>query len=411
MQVRFLPGALLISDSGFPIAAVRSATGGDEGLRPAPHSAPNGRVSWLLVGIAWAGAALAGGASKWLLGRMVPLPPPGPLGRPPKVSVIIPARNEARNLPVLIDSLHRQWLRPHEILVIDDQSDDETYEVAKLCGARPISSKPLPDGWLGKPWACQQGADLASGQLLLFLDADVHLQPDALARLVAAIGDGQAAVSVCPWHRIERAYEQGSVFFNLFMVGGIGAFGPRGFHAKHVGLFGQVMMISSDHYQRVGSHGVVRSKVLGNFHLSRELVALEIACRSYVGAGCVTTRMFPDGFGQLCRGWMKGCASGAAIAPRWAVAAISLWITGLAMSAIALIVGLIQWTPQTLLIPGAYGIAALTLYDKMVWIGRFSAWNAVFYPFSLLFYLVLFVLSLVRRKTGGTVNWQGRRVA
>ncbi|GAA5484815.1 glycosyltransferase family 2 protein [Haloferula sargassicola] len=368
-------------------------------------------MSWLPVGIAWAGAALAGGASKWLLGRMAPLPPPGPVGHPPQVSVIIPARNEARSLPILLDSLHRQWLRPHEILVIDDQSDDETYEVAKLCGARAISSKPLPDGWYGKPWACQQGADLASGQLLLFLDADVHLQPDAIARLVSAIGSGDAAVSVCPWHRLERAYEQWSVFFNLFMVGGIGASGPRGFRARHVGLYGQVMMITYDHYQRVGGHGVVRRKVLENFHLSRELEAMGVACRSYVGAGCVTMRMFPEGFRQLCQSWLKGFASGAALAPGWAMAAISLWITGLMMVLVGLVLGLVEWSPQTLLIPGAYGVAALTLYEKMVWIGRFSAWNAVFYPFTLLFYKTLFFIALIRGKAGGTVNWKGRHVA
>ncbi|MBB5350632.1 4,4'-diaponeurosporenoate glycosyltransferase [Haloferula luteola] len=342
---------------------------------------------------------------------MKPLPPAGALGRPPTVSVIIPARNEARNLPILLDSLHRQWLRPLEILVIDDQSEDETYEVARRMGARVISSKPLPAGWLGKPWACQQGADLASGQLLLFVDADVHLQPDAVARLVTAIGDGRAVVSVCPWHRTERLDEQASVFFNLLMVGGIGASGPAGFAAKKIGLFGQVLMISYDHYQRVGGHGVVRRKVLENFHLSRELEAMGVERHSYVGAGSITMRMFPEGFGQLCRSWLKGFSSGAALTPAWAMAAISLWITGLMMVLGAVVMGAMEASPQALLLPGAYGVAALTLYQRMAWVGRFSPWNAVFYPIALLFYQGLFLISLVREKLGHKTRWKGRDVA
>lgn len=353
---------------------------------------------------------MAGGASHWLLGRMPLLPPAGPINRAPKVTVIIPARNEAASLPTLLNSLSSQWLRPHEILVIDDQSDDDTARVAKICGARVISSKPLPDGWYGKPWACYQGAQLAEGQMLLFLDADVRLQPDAIARLVAAAGDGRTAVSVCPWHRMERWYEQWSIFFNLFMVGGIGACGPRGLDAKGIGLFGQVMMISYDTYHRVGGHGAVRRKVLENFHLSRELETMGVSSHSYVGVGCISMRMFPDGFGQLCRSWLKGFVSGAALTPGWAMLAISLWISGLMMAFVALLVGVLEWSPQTLLLPGAYGVAALTLYQRTAWIGRYSAWNAAFYPVTLVFYQLLFAYSILRGKTGGTVRWKGRDV-
>ena len=88
------------------------------------------------------------------------------------LSIIIPARNEETNLPTLLRSLTAQSVRPLEILVVDDASTDRTPGIARQNGAQVIPSLPLPAGWRGKTWACHQGAQHASGQLLLFLDAD-----------------------------------------------------------------------------------------------------------------------------------------------------------------------------------------------------------------------------------------------
>ncbi len=101
---------------------------------------------------------------------------------PASVSVIIPARNEEQNLPTLLRSLAAQPVKPREILVVDDGSTDRTAEVARRLGATVIVSQPLPDGWRGKTWACHQGAQAATGELLLFVDADTWFEPDGLRR-------------------------------------------------------------------------------------------------------------------------------------------------------------------------------------------------------------------------------------
>ena len=101
------------------------------------------------------------------------------------VSVIIPARNEEHNLPTLLRSLASQPAKPREIIVVDDGSTDRTAEIARQLGATVIASQPLPDGWRGKTWACHQGAQAATGELLLFLDADTWFEPDGLARILA----------------------------------------------------------------------------------------------------------------------------------------------------------------------------------------------------------------------------------
>ena len=96
-----------------------------------------------------------------------------------QLSIIIPARNEETNLPKLLRSLTAQSPQPREIIVVDDASTDRTAEVAQQFGARVIRSLPLPNGWRGKTWACHQGAQVATGEMLLFLDADHALHTAA----------------------------------------------------------------------------------------------------------------------------------------------------------------------------------------------------------------------------------------
>ena len=99
------------------------------------------------------------------------------------MSIVVPARNEATTLPDLLASLGALDPAPHEVIVVDDGSEDGTAEVARTRGVDVHSVPGPPEGWLGKPWACQQGARRATGDLLLFLDADVQLSADALPRL------------------------------------------------------------------------------------------------------------------------------------------------------------------------------------------------------------------------------------
>jgi dolichol-phosphate mannosyltransferase len=103
--------------------------------------------------------------------------------------VVVPARDEAGRIGDLVDALVRD---PHiaEVVVVDDESTDGTSAVASGAGARVVSGRPLPDGWVGKPWALQQGLDAATGHWLVTLDADVVPRPGLVGALVAAAEDG-----------------------------------------------------------------------------------------------------------------------------------------------------------------------------------------------------------------------------
>ena len=119
---------------------------------------------------------------------------------PRRISVIVPARDEEHNLPALLDTLREQTLAPVEVLVADDGSTDGTATVARQAGATVVPVREMPPGWTGKTWGCWTAAQQATGELLVILDADTRLAPDALQRIAASHRGG--LLSVEPWHDI-----------------------------------------------------------------------------------------------------------------------------------------------------------------------------------------------------------------
>jgi Glycosyltransferase like family 2 len=103
-----------------------------------------------------------------------------------RVSVLIPARDEARRIGACLASISG----PYEVIVLDDGSSDDTATIAAAHGARVITGAALPSGWLGKPHACAQLAAAASGDVLVFVDADVRLRPGGIDAAVAQLDDG-----------------------------------------------------------------------------------------------------------------------------------------------------------------------------------------------------------------------------
>ena len=102
----------------------------------------------------------------------------------PTMSIVIPARNEATNIPNLLRSLKGQIKADDEVIVVDDHSEDNTAAIAEREGATVLKSKEMPPGWTGKTWACYQGAQSATSEILLFLDADTIIENDGLDRII-----------------------------------------------------------------------------------------------------------------------------------------------------------------------------------------------------------------------------------
>ena len=103
-----------------------------------------------------------------------------------------------------------------------------------------VAAGPKPDDWMGKSWACWQGAQVASGDVLVFLDADTTLTTRGLAALAATRAAEGGLLGVQPYHAIRRPYEALSAFFNIVVMASLNAFSMRGRRIAPAGSFGAV---------------------------------------------------------------------------------------------------------------------------------------------------------------------------
>jgi 4,4'-diaponeurosporenoate glycosyltransferase len=349
---------------------------------------------------------VVGLSAGFLLIWRVPACQPAQLQDTISLSIVIPARNEGKNLPRLLRSIAASVVKPTEILVIDDASTDDTASIAQILGATVITSATLPEGWTGKTWSCHQGAQRAIGDYLLFLDADTFFVDRGLDSLVGRWlreRDPRLVLSLLPYHAMSASYEQFSIFFNVLMAAGAGGFGlvsePR--------LFGQCLLIAKETYIAVGGHAAVRGLVLENLNLA-ELVhtsAASILCLG--GRGALHMRMFPDGFRQMSDSWTKGFIHGAAVSDNLVLVSAVVWISAL-------------WsTAMLLIVPHAYGrLGVATVYLllslQLVWLARqlgsYRLLTCFLYPLPLAYYCAVFGRSAARRILRRKTVWRGREI-
>lgn len=346
---------------------------------------------------------LAGG---WLAGfaLLARLPGLSRLGaQSAGLSVVIPARNEERNLGRLLGTLARQQPAVAEVIVVDDRSADATAEVARQAGVTVLAGTDPPPGWSGKCWACHEGAMAAGGNRLVFLDADVSLSTDATARLAAEHDRRGGLVSVAPFHRTERGYERLSAVANLVAMMGTGAFGVL--PGSPTMAFGPCMITTAADYRRVGGHAhrEVRGAVAEDVALARRYRALGLPVAVLAGRDAVSFRMYPDGPRHLVDGWTRTLAAGAERTPLALRAAIGLWITAALMAAS----GPLR-TRRRRAALAWYGAFSLQMWWMLRRTGRFGAVAWLAYPIPLSTFVALFARSVWHRLTGRPPTWRGR---
>jgi 4,4'-diaponeurosporenoate glycosyltransferase len=342
----------------------------------------------------------------FLLIRRIPTCPPAAPCTGSSLSIIIPARNEEQNLPRLLASIVRSATRPAEVLVVDDGSTDNTAALAASFGSRVLTAAAKPAGWTGKSWACYQGAQNATKELLLFLDADTYFLPDGLGRVLSrwlCERDPRLVLSLLPYHAMNAAYEQFSLFFNVLMAAGAGGFGavatPR--------LFGQSLLISKDAYFGAGGHAAVRGVVLENLRWASRLRHCGNRILCVGGQGTLHMRMFPEGFRQMSESWAKAFIQGAADSGGPVLVFAILWISAL-------------WSTTLLMImPRDFGRLSLALVYlllglQIVWLARplgsYRILSCLLFPLPLAYYCVVFGRAGARRVVGRKTMWRGREV-
>lgn len=215
------------------------------------------------------------------------------------VSVLVPARDEAHRISGLLDTLPGDC----EVLVLDDESSDGTADLVRSRGFPVLSGKPVPAGWLGKPWACQQLADAATGDVLVFVDADVVLAPGAVAATVAAL-DGLDLVSPYPRQlasgpaRLVQPLLQWSI---LTFLPSLARRSPR---PSLSAANGQLLAVRRAAYDAAGGHAAVRDQVVDDVALLRAVKRAGGRGGVVDGTDLASTRMYAD-WPALVEGYTK----------------------------------------------------------------------------------------------------------
>jgi hypothetical protein len=301
------------------------------------------------------GVALANAATAPRLHRA------GRAARAVRVSVLVPARDEAENLRSNLPSLLRQDHGDYEVIVLDDASADDTAAVVRTLAAgapdrlRLIAGAPLPPQWTGKNWACHQLSCAATGDVLLFCDADVHAAPDAVGATAALLErHGAGALTALPRQRTRGLAEAAVVplvaqvpvmaLLPLWLVPRVR--GP----ALSMGN-GQWLAMTRDAYAAAGGHAAVRADLLEDVRLARRAKATGARLVVALASRTLEVRMY-HGWGEVRDGFRKNLypllgGSGASFAAGMAlfsIAAVYPWAavgrgTPAAVAALALLVG------------------------------------------------------------------------
>lgn len=335
------------------------------------------------------------------------------LKKNPSLSIIIPARNESGNLPILLESLQKQQFRPKEIIVSDDNSTDDTIEIAEAFGAAVIK-KQDSDSSFGKGAACSRGAAAAAGEWLLFMDADTYLESeDSLVHFVMAFEkqNRNGVLSVQPFHQVKALYEQLSVIFNIMVLAGMNVFTVFEDRFDPAGAFGPCLMCTKEQYDLIGGHKVSSGSIMEDFILGKKFQEAGFSIKLYAGKNALHFRMYPNGMKQLIEGWSKNFATASQATNPKVLFLIVSWITGGIGAGIFLVLSLVLQVDYRVL----WGIIVYVLYLFQLRmfanrVGDFRFSVLLFYPIVFLFFIVLFSWSMIQTHILKTVTWKGRKL-
>lgn len=334
-----------------------------------------------------------------------------------RLSVLIPARNEERTIGGALESLSRQDYPRMEILVLDDGSADGTADVVRERAAadtriRLLEGAPLPPGWAGKSFACHQLAAAATGELLLFVDADtVHESWSVRAAVAERDRTGADLLSVIPSQTMESFWEKlllpllhYSTFCYLPMPLVTVTRSPKLAMAN-----GQFMLFRREAYRAVGGHEAVKTALVEDVWLSRRIKQRGLRLVLRDGTGSVSARMYRS-FREIWRGFSKNLFAGFS----YSIPMIGGVILFNALTSVApfglLAAGLMAGgTPPPWLGMVAAQVAAVTAIRlALAFRFRLDLWSVALHPFAMGVFCAIALNSARWVLARGGARWKGR---
>ncbi len=383
-------------------------------------------LAWLglgLLGLIWLGnlnRLLRSGADpRWRL-----WPERYPDARPSaRVSVIVPARNEERNIEACVRALLAQDHANLELRVVDDRSDDRTPEIlAALAAEDPrlviVPGAGPPPGWTGKVAACWRGQAEASGEVLLFVDADVQLHPATLRQSLAYLEESGAdglsligkLVTVGFWEHVVQP-----VVGSLVMSGNPPSKVNDPAEPAAAMANGQFILVRRDAYDAVGGHEAVRQEVLDDVGFARLMKARGRRLHLLMGMSLLSVRMYTS-LREIWDGWTKNLFLGL---HRSVGLSLAVWLGVFAVAllpfllALGLPLGHALAGQEPVMSPSAWAsaaVAALIYGTYGLGLARTGhrAWWFWSYPLGVVVLLGILANSALRGSLRLGVQWKGR---
>ncbi|CAB4371259.1 MAG: glycosyltransferase [Actinobacteria bacterium] len=323
-----------------------------------------------------------------------------------KISVLIPLRNEEENALAIIETLSAQEkLSNVEFLILNDNSTDKTYELIKSSARgdsrfKIMQGSPLPEGWLGKPWALAQLSEAANNEILICIDADVRLASTAIAAAVTAMHKNRldffspypSQVALSFSERMIQPLLQWSWLSSVPL-----AIAKRSTNPSFAVANGQFFIVKKHALEKSGGYSSIKSEVLDDMQMARLLLRNKFKGSVGNGALIAQCHMYSS-WEELENGYAK-----------------SLWkaFGGLFGSFIA--ITLLIFTGIVPLIAAASGSSlgwsafAAVLLSRIISarITRASLFDSLLHPISAALFVYLIIYSWLMR---GRIQWKGRTV-
>lgn len=335
--------------------------------------------------------------------RLEKAPPPKTC---PKVSLLIPVRNEASQIPQLLKVLSEISYASLEIIFLDDESQDQTLLLLQSSTSDQIkvfSGKPLPPSWAGKPWACYQLAQLATGNIMIFCDADVRPGPDAITQTVGLMENLSVDVATAlPFQEMKTFWEKAVIPFVMHLP--ILSLVPLRFSYRFkspswVVANGQWLAFSRKSYEAIQGHQSVKDSFLEDMELAKNAARKGFRVLPVIASKGIRVRMYLNRH-ELAEGFTKNlyllCGKRASslcvLAGFWAVVYLGpLWARqGMAL---LLLIGLrvftlmafrSSWATLLLHPVGALGFLVLMARSGYFWVFKKQvSWRGRAYPSDL----------------------------
>jgi chlorobactene glucosyltransferase len=336
------------------------------------------------------------------------------------LSLVIPARNESHQIETVVRSVLASTYTPLQVIVVDDRSTDDTADRVRAIARTDarlvlLQGRDLPAGWYGKPWACQQGADASTSDLIVFTDADTTHHPELLARAAAMLQRTNADLLTVAPRQVILSFWERVVMPQVWVLLGT-RYHPdtvnRATRARDAVANGQFMMFQRSSYLAVGGHAAVKGEVVEDMAMAQEVVRQKRKLYFVFAYDYMQTRMYQN-LGQLMEGWSKNLFIGARLSfreePLLRLLSPLMIISGALFRIAPLVVlagALLGFVPSLLWPAVAASLSTLAFWSLIAFGMQAPMWYGFLYPLG----AVMVIAIMVRSAWRGTrrVEWRGR---